>query len=187
MRTTACLLAIALLGAPQVLQAQGCLLNIQAPTKLSVGVPDTDGAYTTYLGGGTVILRCGDAIMTGDSAVHFETEGRAEMIGGVSYADTTRTLRANHLTYFEDDGHVVADGEVYLVRLSSGATLEGPRANFYREGPGQDRSVATGRPRMTMPPAEAGGSRSTPCSCPSRSDYDPRKSCRRACPRPTPW
>jgi len=157
LRWAGCLLAIALLGVPQELEAQSCLLNITAPTKRSVGVPDTDGAYTTYLGGGTVRLHCGDAIMTGDSAVHYETEGRAEMIGGVSYADTTRTLLANHLTYFEDDGHVVADGEVHLVRRSSGATLDGPRASFYREGPGQNRSVATGRPRMTMPPAEAGG------------------------------
>lgn len=157
MRRPVCLLALLLLGSSAQLEAQGCLLSILAPTRSSVGVPDTDGVYTTYLGGGTVTLRCGDAIMTGDSAVHYESEGRAEMIGGVSYADTTRTLQANRLTYFEDDGHVVAEGGVHLVRLSSGATLDGPRTSFYREGPGQDRSVATGRPRMTMPAAEAGG------------------------------
>jgi hypothetical protein len=156
-RRSVAIAALALLSLTGHLQAQSCLLNIRADTRRAVEAPDTDGVYTTYLGGGTVTLNCGDAIMTGDSAVHFESEGRAEMIGNVSYADTTRTLQADRLTYFEDDDHVVAEGGVHLVRLSSGATLDGPRTSFYREGPGQDRSVATGRPRMTMPPAESGG------------------------------
>jgi len=156
MRHVAGLAVLAVLVPWGDLHAQGCLLNIVSPRRSSVQAPGTDGVYTTYLGGGTVTLRCGDAIMTGDSAVHYESEGRAEMIGGVSYADTTRTLESTRLTYFEEDGHVVAEGGVHLVRLSSGATLDGPRASFYREGPGRDRSVATGRPRMTMPASEAG-------------------------------
>lgn len=131
-----------------------CALRITAPTRSSVGTPGGDGAYTTYLGGGTVTLRCGGAVMSGDSAVHFETEQRAEMIGSVDYRDTTRTLSAERLIYYEANGQVVASGDVELLRLATGARLRGPQVTFFRAGAGGGvgRTLATDRPRMTIPP-----------------------------------
>jgi len=131
-----------------------CALLITAPSANSVGTPGGEGAYTTYLGGGTVTLRCGGAVMTGDSAVHFESEQRAVMVGEVDYRDTTRTLTADRLTYFEPNGQVVAEGNVELVRLATRATLSGPRVSFFRAGAGGGvgRTLATGRPHMVMPP-----------------------------------
>jgi lipopolysaccharide export system protein LptA len=120
-------------------------------------VPESEGAYTTYLGGGTVTLWCGDAVMTGDSAVHYETEERAEMIGNVVYRDTTRSLDADHLTYFEATDQIIADRNVRLVRLATGARLEGPHATFFRAAAADSRSIATGRPRMTIPATDPGG------------------------------
>jgi len=136
-----------------------CALRISASSSQSVGSPGGGGAYTTYLGGGTVTLRCGGAVMTGDSAVHFETEQRAVMIGTVDYRDTTRTLSGNRLTYFERNGQVVASGDVELIRLSNRARLTGPRVTFYRAGAGGGvaRTLATGRPHMTMPPESGVG------------------------------
>lgn len=145
---------------PQGAPAQErCALRITASSANSVGTAGGEGAYTTYLGGGTVTLRCGAAVMTGDSAVHFESEQRAEMIGGVDYRDTTRTLTADRLTYYEPNGQVVAQGDVELVRLATRATLSGPRVSFFRAGAGGGvgRTLATGRPHMVMPPENGTG------------------------------
>lgn len=135
-----------------------CSLRIDAPLSTSVGSPGGEGAYTTHLGGGTVTLRCGGAVMTGDSAVHFETDRRAEMIGRVDYRDTTRTLTAHRVTYYEANGQVVATGDVELVRIATRATLGAPRVSFYRAGAGGGvgRTLATGRPHMVMPPEDRG-------------------------------
>lgn len=145
---------MAVVGPPGAAGQERCALRISARSANSVGTAGGEGAYTTYLGGGTVTLRCGGAVMTGDSAVHYESEQRAEMIGGVDYRDTTRTLTADRLTYYEPNGQVVAQGDVELVRLATRATLSGPRVSFYRAGAGGGvgRTLATGRPHMVMPP-----------------------------------
>lgn len=135
---------------------QRCNLQINAPVRNSVASDEAGGAYTHYLGGGTIRLRCGGAVMTGDSAVHHEAEERAEMIGDVSYRDTIRTLSARRLDYHEANSRVVATGDVELVRLSSGARLRGPRVTFLRGLGARGRTLATGRPHMTVPP-RAGG------------------------------
>lgn len=152
-------LSLAVLGSPPSASAQAsrCDLKIQAPNRTSVGAPGGRGIYTTHLGGGTVTLACGTAVMTGDSAVQFETEQRAEMIGSVTYRDTTRTLSSNRLTYYEKTGQVVATGNVKLVRLSTGARLEGPRVDFYRGAVAGGRTRATGRPHLIIPPEQPGG------------------------------
>lgn len=159
-RRIAVVLAAAAAAGPGAASAQErCALRITAPSAGSVGTPGGEGAYTTHLGGGTVTLRCGGAVMTGDSAVHYETEQRAEMIGGVDYRDATRTLTAHRLTYYEPNGQVVATGAVELVRLTTRATLSAPRVSFYRAGAGGTvgRTVATGRPHLVMPPEGGGG------------------------------
>lgn len=151
------LLLVALLPGSAGAQER-CDLRIQAANSSSSsgGSPQGGRAYTTYLGGGTVTLRCGSAVMTGDSAVHYESQDRAEMIGRVSYRDTTRTLSAQRLTYFENTGQVDAAGDVRLVRLSTGARLDGPQVSFFRAGAGGGRTLATGRPHVTFPPQSGG-------------------------------
>ena len=148
---------MAVVGPQGAAGQERCGLRITAPSANSVGT--AGGESTMHLGGGTVTLRCGAAVMTGDSAVHYETEQRAEMIGSVDYRDTTRTLTADRLTYYEPNGQVVAQGNVELVRLATRATLSGPRVSFFRAGAGGGvgRTLATGRPHMVMPPESGTG------------------------------
>lgn len=154
--------AVALVLAPPVGAQQRCNLQINAPVRNSVASEEAGGGYTHYLGGGTIRLRCGTAVMTGDSAVHHEAEERAEMIGDVSYRDTIRTLSARRLDYYEANSRVVATGDVELVRLSSGARLRGPRVTFLRGLGAQGRTLATGRPHMTVPPRPGGAAGGEP-------------------------
>jgi lipopolysaccharide export system protein LptA len=121
-----------------------------------LSIPDVPGAYTTHLGGGIVTGTCGDATMTGDSAVHLEHRAQAVMIGNVHYQDTTRALDADRVTYYGLEDRVVAEGRVRLVRFRTGATLEGPRVVFFRTLTRGGRTVATGRPRMTLPTGAPG-------------------------------
>lgn len=89
--------------------------------------------------------------MTGDSAVHLEHVAEARMIGSVRYRDTTRVLDAETVTYYGLYDRVVAVGDVRLERIRTGATLEGPRVEFLRTPFRGSRTIATGRPHMTLP------------------------------------
>ena len=136
------------------LGAQGvsrCALNIQrAGRQLERSDPDNPGAITAFVSG-PVTVRCGDAVMTGDSAVWRQAQEQALMVGRVRYRDTTRTLESERLTFFGSRDAAVAEGSVRLVRLANGATLEGPRVTFTRTPFAGSRTTATGRPRMTLP------------------------------------
>jgi hypothetical protein len=121
------------------------------PRSNMVAIPGAEGRYAMHLGGGLVLGTCGDARMTGDSAVHLEHIAEARMIGSVRYRDTTRVLDADTVTYFGISDRVVAVGDVRLERLSSGATLEGPRVDFLRTPFRGSRTLATGRPHMVLP------------------------------------
>jgi hypothetical protein len=121
------------------------------PRSNMLAIAGAEGRYAMHLGGGLVIGRCGDASMTGDSAVHLEHIAEARMIGSVRYRDTTRVLDADTVTYYGLTDRVVAVNDVRLERLGSGATLEGPRVDFLRTPFRGSRTLATGRPHMTLP------------------------------------
>jgi len=89
--------------------------------------------------------------MTGDSAVWRQATQQAVMIGNVRYRDTTRTLNSERLTYNGARDEIIAVDDVRLVRISTGAMLEGPRVTFTRSPIAGSRTVATERPRMTLP------------------------------------
>lgn len=131
-----------------------CTLQVATPpgaTSVSESVEGIPGAYVTYVGGGEVTLRCGDATMVSDSAVNYDHLVQAVMIGDVRYADSTRVMNAQQVTFFGPRDLVVAEREVTLVRRRSGARLEGPRVEFVRTPLRGSRTVATGRPRMILP------------------------------------
>lgn len=141
-------------------QAQNCRLQVSVvkqpgseaePRSNMVAIPEAPGRYEMHLGGGEVLGQCGDATMTGDSAVHLEHLAEALMVGSVRYRDTTRVLDADRVTYYGFQDRVVAEGDVRLQRLANGATLEAPRVEFLRTPLRGSRTVATGRPHMTIP------------------------------------
>ena len=154
------LLVLAAAPAAQGQEAPSCQLRVRVvaeagsdeqPRSNMLAIPGAEGRYAMHLGGGLVLGRCGDATMTGDSAVHLEHIAQALMIGSVHYRDTTRVLDADRVTYFGLTDEVVAEGDVRLERLASGGTLEGPRVDFLRTPFQGSRTVATGRPHMTLP------------------------------------
>ncbi len=126
------------------------------PRSNMLAIPGVEGRYAMHLGGGLVTGRCGDATMTGDSAIHLEHVAEARMIGSVRYRDTTRVLDADTVTYYGLSDRVIAVNEVRLERLGSGATLEGPRVEFRRTPFQGSRTLATGRPHMTLPTGSPG-------------------------------
>lgn len=129
-----------------------CTLTWEPATEetQSVSIRDPAGGHVTYVSGG-MVWTCGGAVMEADSAVRYEAERRVEMFGDVRYRDTIRTLESDRLDYFQIGDRVVATGDVRLVRLGSGSTLEGPRVEFLRAVSGvAERTVATGRPHMVL-------------------------------------
>jgi lipopolysaccharide export system protein LptA len=144
---------------PSTASPQGvnrCPINIQrAGPRVERPDPEREGAITAFISG-PVTITCGDATMTGDSAVWRQVEETGLMIGNVRYRDTTRTLNSERLTFFGARDEVVATGDVRLVRIANGAKLEGPRVSFTRTPFVGSRTVATERPRMTLPATRAG-------------------------------
>lgn len=151
------------LAVPTHLSAQeggrACTLVLEPTTDStrSVSVETAPDRYVTHVSGG-LRWTCGDATMVADSAVRDEQSGRLEMIGDADYRDSVRTLQAEAVTYHEAEDRIVAVDDVVLTRLATGSVLRGPRVEFLR-GPGEGirRTVAVGRPHMTIRPDTAAG------------------------------
>lgn len=143
---------------------RGCTLVLQPTTDStrSVRIEEAADTYVTYVGGG-LRWSCGSARMVADSAVRRPSAGRLRMIGDVDYRDSLRTLLADTVLYLEREDRILALGDVRLTRLATGSTLEGPRVEFLR-GPGGElrRTVAVGRPRMTLRPDRAAADTAPP-------------------------
>ena len=132
--------------------ARGCrlVLGPGSDSTRSVSRQVAPGQYITHWSGG-LQWTCGASRMVADSAVKYDVDRRLEAIGSVRYRDSLRTLTADTLTYWQDEDRLVATGEVHLVRLTSRSELRGPRVEFFRPGgSGPQRTVATGRPHLTV-------------------------------------
>lgn len=115
------------------------------------------GFYVTHVGG-RMRWTCAQSRMEADSAVKYDRAARLEMIGDVDYVDSVRTLTSRRLTYHERENRIVAERDVELTRRASGAVLRAPRVEFFRAGSGRvERTVATGRPHLVLPPEEGEG------------------------------
>ena len=118
------------------------------------------GRRNAFQGGG-VRYRCQgqDVVMEADSAAYYGDMGILYLIGQVHYRDQKATLDADRLTYYQNEEWVVADGNVNT-RLSTGSTMRGPAAEYYRVIPGvrpQSRLNATGRPVMMLQQPDSAG------------------------------
>ncbi|MEN8144001.1 MAG: hypothetical protein ABFS14_03540 [Gemmatimonadota bacterium] len=144
---------------PAVSATQRCTMTISFGRSYSQNVGGETETFVHYLGGSVRTL-CGDATITADSAVHYERSGRVVMVGGVHYADTTRVLDADRLTYFSAGGRVLAQRNVILTQLRSGSRMRGPRVEIFRgRTRATERTVATGRPHLTLAFGATGGER----------------------------
>lgn len=145
---------------------RSCTLVLEPATDStrSTAVEVAEGQYVTHVWNG-LRWSCGDARMYADSAVKFDRERRLKAIGSIDYRDSLRTLTADTLTYHEAEDRLVAEGDAELRRRDDGSTLAGPRIVFLRAGSEADRrTLATGRPHMTVRREGAAGDSARPTS-----------------------
>ncbi len=111
------------------------------------------GKYNAYIGGGFVGNCQGqDVTLKSDSAEYYGDQSLMYLIANVHYADPRAKVDADHMTYWMDEEHIRAEGNVYAV-LASGTTMRGPVADYYRAvRPIRTEAilVSTGRPKLKV-------------------------------------
>ncbi len=113
---------------------------------------DAAGQQVTFLGRG-IVARCigqGNRL-TADSAEYYQAQGRLFLVGNVHYTEPRVTVDSRTMTYYQNDDHLHAEGNVIAV-MSNGSTLRGPSADYYRSTPQRPmaRMFAPGRPTVTL-------------------------------------
>ena len=133
-----------------------CIIEFQgAPngTTRSNSVQLPSGKYNVYVGGGFVGNCQGqDVTLRSDSAEYYGDLGLMYLIANVHYADARAKVDADHMTYWMDEEHIRAEGNVYAV-LASGTTMRGPVADYYRAvRPIRTQAIliSTGRPKLRI-------------------------------------
>ncbi len=154
---TLLLTAFASLGATRATSAQtiprSCDIELPPGTSTTANIRSTpSGARVTYLGRG-VLARCigqGNTL-TADSAEYYESEARLYLVGHVHYTEPRVSVDAQTMTYYQNDNHLHAEGDVVGV-LPNGSIFRGPSADYYRAT--VDRPLARmygpGRPTVTL-------------------------------------
>src|SRR5688572_12167386 len=99
-----------------------------------------------------------------DSVEYYDDARLLYLIGNVDYREPRLTLRSQRLTYWLNDEHLRAEGNVDAT-LPSGTKLTGPEADYYRPAPGirtSSRMVAPRRPTILLVETDSTGRRSDP-------------------------
>ncbi|MEP6549986.1 MAG: hypothetical protein ABJB95_02320 [Gemmatimonadales bacterium] len=113
---------------------------------------DASGKHTTFLSGGVIAHCIGQGnTLTADSAEYYEGQGRLFLVGNVHYTEPRATVTSRTMTYYQNDDHLHAEGNVVAV-MSNGSTLRGPAADYFRSTPQRTiaRMFAPGRPTVTL-------------------------------------
>jgi hypothetical protein len=131
-----------------------CILDLEeTPTNHISSIRLPNGLYNSYIGGG-VVAHCrgqGNTIKA-DSAEHYDETNILYLIGHVHYTEPRIKVDSDHMTYYQLEGRLIAEGHVFAV-MPTGTTMRGPWAEYLRVIPGL-RSVAhmtaTGRPHLHL-------------------------------------
>jgi hypothetical protein len=113
---------------------------------------DPAGQQVTFLGRGIVAHCIGQGnTLTADSAEYYQSQGRLFLVGNVHYVEPRATVNSQTMTYYQNDDHLHAEGNVVAV-MSNGSTLRGPSADYYRSTSQRPlaRMFAPGRPTVTL-------------------------------------
>ncbi len=137
-----------------------CIIQIEGSTAgttrfNSLKLPS--GERNTYVGGGS-IARCEGQNVTliSDSTEYYGDQRLMYLIGNVHYSDQRAKVDADHMTYWMEEEHLRAEGNVYAV-MTSGSTMRGPVADYYRAvAPIRTAAilVSTGRPKLKVVQAD---------------------------------
>jgi lipopolysaccharide export system protein LptA len=99
-----------------------------------------------------------------DSVEYYGDTRLLYLIGNVDYREPRLTLRSQRLTYWLNDEHLRAEGNVDAT-LSNGTKLTGPEADYYRPAPNirrTSRMIAPRRPTILLVETDSAGRRSDP-------------------------
>jgi hypothetical protein len=109
---------------------------------------------TNYFAGGNVRMRCRDQnvrIWT-DSVASYQ--GQVVPFGGhFRYEDETASVTSDFGTYYKDNEHWEAQGNVVYINPRDGSKLTGPNARYFRRIKGtreQQEVLADQRPTLTL-------------------------------------
>ncbi|HVF40764.1 MAG TPA: hypothetical protein VM939_12770 [Gemmatimonadaceae bacterium] len=144
-----------------------CLLEFEArgsvaPRTNAIKLPSE--RYNVFQGGGVTYHCQGQGnSLSADSAEYYGDESVLLMIGNVRYSETRAKVDSDRMMYYQLEDRLHADGNVN-VRLQSGTTMKGPAVDYFRVTATRPlaRTVATGRPRMSLVPSQATAGRSDP-------------------------
>ncbi|MDQ6871565.1 MAG: LPS export ABC transporter periplasmic protein LptC [Gemmatimonadota bacterium] len=131
---------------------RNCDLDLQNKRGATTIKEDPSGNRTTIFSGGLVAHCIGQGnTLTADSAEYYQADGRLFLIGNVHYTEPRATVTSRTMTYYQNDDHLHAEGDVVAV-TSNGSTLRGPVAEYYRRTPQRPlaRLFAAQRPTVTL-------------------------------------
>ncbi|MEX1186623.1 MAG: hypothetical protein WEA80_08530 [Gemmatimonadaceae bacterium] len=121
-------------------------------------VEQPSGQSLMILGRGVVVSCAGqDNRISSDSAQFNEATGVLLLIENVRYTEPQIGITAQRMTYFRGEDRLNAVGNV-VATMSSGSVMRAPEADYYRAVVGRPiaRTVATGRPQLSLVDPEAG-------------------------------
>lgn len=99
-------------------------------------------------------LRCPNGLrIRADSAVVWGQTGRNELIGRVRFTTSERDLRSDFADWYEQDGRLVARGNVVFGDLTEGTEVRGDNLNYLeaRGAREEEVTVSGGRPSAVLP------------------------------------
>ncbi len=129
------------------------------PATTANRVLQPSGTYLMILGRGVVVSCAGqNNRISADSAQLNEDTGILFLIGNVHYTEPQATIDADRMTYHRLEDRLNAQGNV-VATMSSGSVMRAPEADYYRAVVGRPiaRTVATGRPQLSLVEPGAGG------------------------------
>lgn len=158
----AALLSSRLAGAQALPNCDYVFENTPATTANLVEQPS--GQSLMILSRGVIVSCAGqNNRISSDSAQYNEASGVLLLIGNVRYTEPQIGITADQMTYFRGEDRLNAQGNV-VATMSSGSVMRAPAADYYRAVVGRPiaRTVATGRPQLTLVDPAGGGGTADP-------------------------
>jgi lipopolysaccharide export system protein LptA len=165
-------LACVRIASAQVQQRE-CLLQYETSSgnTRTNAVKTPSGQYNFFQGGGVTYHSEGqDNTLQADSAEYYGDQKVLYLIGNVHYTEPRAKVNSERMTYYQIEDRIRAEGNVD-VKTQTGTTIKGPVMDYYRASPTRPlaRTIATGRPHMSIAQKETGNSKPEPIDVVSNS------------------
>jgi lipopolysaccharide export system protein LptA len=168
LRIAGCALGIVSAGPLRAQEARSgqCLFNFRSRAGSPLVMTRLpSGQYNWYLGRRAEgECKAQQITVVADSVEYYGDARLLYLIGNVDYQEPRLTLRSQRLTYWLNDEHLRAEGNVDAT-LPSGTKLTGPEADYYRPAPDirrTSRMIAPRRPTILLVETDSAGRRSDP-------------------------